>query len=104
MHVHAPATAAQVGPKRMLALLLDDDRDVGANLSGDRFRRKMEIRRIRDAELYGTGYRFQFPVSVRACVSLYRIPSRGCMRLHVLCRALNLHFAAGGIRFDAPPR
>jgi len=26
MHVHASATAAHVGPKRMLALFLDDDR------------------------------------------------------------------------------
>src|SRR6202045_2461860 len=104
MHVHASATAAHMGPKRMLALLLDDDRNVGANLAGDRFRREMEIGRSRNAELYGTGYRFQFPVAVRAWVSLHRNPSRGGLRLHVLCRALNLDFAAGVIRFDAPPR
>jgi len=66
MHVHASATAAHVGPKRMLALFLDDDRNVGANLAGNRFRREMEIRRSRDAELYGAGCRFQFPVAVRA--------------------------------------
>src|SRR5882762_2921290 len=69
MHVHASATAAHVGPKRMLALFLDDDRNVGANLARNRFRREMEIRRSRDAELYGAGCRFQFPVAVRARVS-----------------------------------
>src|ERR1700682_6805726 len=93
MHVHASATAAHVGPKRMLALLLDDDRDVGANLAGDRFRREMEIRRSRDTEVNGAGCCFQFPVAVRAWVSLHGNPSRGGTRFHVLCRALNLDFA-----------
>src|SRR6267378_5377740 len=104
MHVHASATAAHVGPKRMLALFLDDDRNVGANLARNRFRREMEIRRSRDAELYGPGCRFQFPVAVRARVSLHGNPSRGGTGFHVLCRALNLDFAAGSIRFDTASR
>src|SRR2546429_223446 len=103
MHVHASATAAHVGPKRMLALFLDDDGNVGANLAGDRFRRKMEIRRSRDAELNGTGYRSKFPVAVGTWISLYGNTSRGRTRLHVTCRALNLDFATGCIRFDSPP-
>src|SRR6266699_3425523 len=75
-----------------------------ANFTGDRFRREMEIRRSRDVELYSAGYRFQFPVAVSAGVSLHGNPSRGGMRLHVFCDALNLDFAAAGIRFDAPSR
>src|SRR5258708_8144345 len=104
MHVHASATAAHVGPKRMFALFLDDDRNVGANLAGDRFRREMEMRRSWAAVSYGPGCRFQFPVAVRGRVSLHRNSPRGGMRFHVLCRALNLDFAAGSIRFDTPPR
>src|SRR3989442_3260937 len=102
MHVHASAAAAHVGPKRMLALFLDDDRNVGANLAGDRFRREMEIRRSRDAELNGTGYRSKFPVAVGTGISLDGNTSRGRMRLHVACRALNLDFPTGCIRFDSP--
>src|SRR5882762_9315471 len=102
MHVHASATAAHVGPKRMFALFLDDDRDVGANLAGDRFRREMEIRRSWDAELNGTGHRSKFPIAVDTWISLDGNTSRGRMRLHVACRALNLDFATGCIRFDSP--
>src|SRR5258708_19404615 len=102
MHVHASAAAAHVGPKRMLALLLDDDRNVGANLAGDRFRREMEICRSRDAELYGTGYRFQFPVAVGARISLHGKAPRDRMRLHIICPPLNLHFAPPRISLNSP--
>ena len=71
VHVNASTTAAHVGSKRMFALLLDDDRNVGANLAGDRFRREMKIRGSRHAELYGTGYRFQFPIAVGAWNSFH---------------------------------
>src|SRR6266850_692794 len=103
MHVHASATAPHVGPKRMPALFLDDDRNVGANLAGDRFRREMEIGRSRDAELNGTGHRPKLPVAVGTWISLDGNTSRGRIRFHVACRALNLDFATGCIRFDSPP-
>src|SRR5437667_6552470 len=103
MHVHAAATTAHVGPKRMLALFFNDDRNIGANLAGDRFRREMEIRRGRYAQLNCTGYCPKFPVVVRAWISLHENASRGCMCLHVFCCPMNLDFATGGIRFDSPP-
>ena len=87
----------------MLALFFNDDRNIGANLAGDRFRREMEIRRGRDAKLNCTGYCPKFPVVVRAWISLHENASRGCMCLHVFCCAMNLDFATGGIRFDPPP-
>src|ERR1700675_2139642 len=102
MHVHASATAAHVGPKRMLALLLNDDGNVGANFAGDCFGGKMEIRRSRDAEMHGTRNCFQFPMAVRAWIALDGNAPRGRMRLHVTCRTLNLDFTACGIRFDSP--
>ena len=80
MHVHATAPAAHMGPQRMLALFLDDDRNICSNLAGNRFRGEMEIRRSRDTELYGAGNRFQFPVAVRARVSLNRDTARGGVR------------------------
>src|SRR6266446_6646476 len=102
VHVHAAASVAHVGPKGMLALLLDDDGNIGANLAGNRFRGEMEIRRGRDPELYRAGNRFKFPVAVCARVSLNGDAARGRMRLHIICRALNLDVAAGGTRFDSP--
>src|SRR5437016_4639634 len=101
MHVYASATAAHVGPKRMLALFLDDDRNVGANLAGDRFCGEMEIRGSRDAELNGTGDCFQLPVAVGAWISLDGNASGGRKRLHVLCCTLNLDIATLGVCFDS---
>ena len=41
MHFHATATAAHMGSKGMLALLLDNDGNVGTNFTGCCFRREM---------------------------------------------------------------
>src|SRR2546430_12698708 len=103
MHVHAAATTAYVGPKRMLALFFNDDRNIGANLAGDRFRREMEIRRGRYAQLNCTGYCPKFPVVVRAWISLHENASRGCMCLHVFCCPMNLDFATGGLLIVSSP-
>src|SRR6266481_4956973 len=81
MHVHTAASVAYMGPQGVLALLLDDDRNIGTDFAGNGFSREMEIRRSRNAQLYAAG---------------------GRMRLHIICRALNLDVAAGGIRFDSP--
>src|SRR6266853_512937 len=104
MHVHAATTVAHMGAQGMLALLLDDDRYVSTDFTRGCFRGKMEIRGSRDGELYCAGNRFQFPVTVRARVSLNRDATRGGVCLHITSRALNFNFATGGIRFDASPR
>src|SRR5882757_4576696 len=104
MHVHAATAVAHMGAQGMLALLLDDDRYVSTDFTRGCFGRKMEIRRSRDGELYCAGDRFQVPVGVGARVSLNGDASRGGMRLHVTGGTLNLDFAAGGFRFDAPAR
>src|SRR6266481_3503564 len=102
MHVHTAASVAYMGPQGVLALLLDDDRNIGTDFAGNGFSREMEIRRSRNAQLYGAGNCFEFPVAVRAGVSLNGDAAGGRMRLHIICRALNLDVAAGGIRFDSP--
>src|SRR5258708_34586115 len=99
MHVHVATTVAHMGAQGMLALLLDDDRYVSTDFTRGCFRGKMEIRGSRDGELYRARDRFQFPVGVRARVSLNGDASRGGMRLHVTGGTLNLDFAAGGFHF-----
>src|SRR6266446_457929 len=102
MHVHAAASVAHMGPQGMLASLLDDDGNIGANLAGNRFRGEMEVRRSRDAQLDRAGDCFKFPVAVRARVSLNGDAARGRMSLNIICRAFNLDVATGGSGFDSP--
>ena len=70
MDIHSSAAAAHVGSKRMFALFLDDNGNVGANLTGDGFRREVKIRGRWHAELHGAGHGFQFPVAVSARITL----------------------------------
>src|SRR4029077_9703342 len=66
--------------------------------------REMEICRSGNSELYRAGSGFELPVAVGARIPLHRNASRKSMRIDVTCRALNLDFAATGIRLDAPSR
>src|SRR5438034_10974094 len=104
MDVYAPATTPHMSAKGMFALLLDDDGDVRANLARDGFRREVEVRRGGNAELYTARCCFQLPIVLAARMALHRDATRGCVRLHIVCRALNVDIAARGIRFDTPSR
>ena len=86
----------------MLALFFDDDGDIGPNLTGGRFCRKMKIRGSRDHQLHAARNRFQFPVTISAGIALHGNAPRGGMRLYVARSTINVDVAAGGICFDAP--
>src|SRR5207245_7994587 len=104
MDVYAPATTPHMSAKGMFALLLDDDGDVRANLARDGFRREVEVRRGGNAELYTARCCFQLPIVLAARMALHRDATRGCVRLHIVCRALNVDLAASGISFGTASR
>src|SRR5260370_36406478 len=83
MHFHAAAAAAHMGSKGMLALLLDNDGNVGANFAGGCFRRKMQIRRGGDTQLHSARNRLQIPVAVGAGIALNRDQAGDRMRFNV---------------------
>src|SRR5207245_8907237 len=82
------------------ALLLDDDGDVGANFTGGGFGGEMQVGGCWDGKLHAARNRFQLPVTIGAGIALHGNASGSGMSLHVICRALNINFAAGGFCFD----
>ena len=85
----------------MFALFLNHDGNVSANLAGDGFRRKVEIRGRRNAELHGSRHRFQLPVAIGAGIPLDGNTSGCRMRLYIARRAFNFDFATGSIRLNS---
>ncbi len=61
---NAAAGSADVSAEGVLVLILDDDGEVGANLSGDGFGGKMEAGVFRDGDFDAAGNGFQMPVAV----------------------------------------
>src|SRR5271168_5019512 len=62
----AASTVAHVGAERVLALLFNHDRNLGANLAGDGAGGKMEAGAGRHGDIHGTGDGLQVPIAVSA--------------------------------------
>src|SRR5260370_30929873 len=95
MHFHAAAAAAHMGSKGMLALLLDNDGNVGANFAGGCFRRKMQIRRGGDTQQHSARNRLQIPLAVCGGIALKQEPAGDHIRFQLIIRALVFTLSPG---------
>src|SRR5258707_142884 len=60
----ATAGSADMGAKRMLVLVFDDDRNIGANFSGDGFGGEMETGVLWNGNFDAAGSGFEMPIGV----------------------------------------
>ncbi len=65
----AAAGSADMGAKRMLVLVFDDNGKIGANFARDCFGRKMEAGIFRDGDFDAAGSGLEMPVRVAGGIS-----------------------------------
>jgi len=97
----ATAGSADMGAKRMLVLVFDDDGKIGANFAGNSFSGEMEAGIFWNGNLDAAGSGFEMPVGIAGGIPCDFNSTGSAAGLHVVIGTDNGDGAAGGFGFDA---
>ena len=97
----ATAGSADMGAKRMLVLVFDDDGKIGANFTGDGFGGEMEAGIFRNGNLDAAGSGSEMPIGIAGGIAGDFDFAGSAAGLHVVIGAHNGDGAVGGFGFDA---
>src|SRR5882762_8059121 len=97
----ATAGSADMGAKRMLVLVFDDDRNIGANFSGDGFGGEMETGVFWNGNFDAAGCGFEMPIGVAGGIAGDFNSTGSAAGLDVVIGADDGDGAAGGFGFDS---
>src|ERR1700741_647432 len=100
VHLNAARGRPYVSAKRMLRLLFQDHRQVGANVSRSSFGGEQEAGIRWHSDIYGTGNRLQFPEPAEGGISADVYASRDGMHLYVIRRSADFNCTARGGGID----
>jgi len=100
----AAAGSADMGAKRMLVLVFDDDGKIGANFAGDGFGGEMEAGIFWNGNFDAAGSGFEMPIGVAGGIAGDFDSTGSAAGLDVVVGADNGDGAAGGFGFDTTAR